>query len=102
MAAHQRKDSNSRRAVHAKVARAIFAATEAAGILDREVAEKIAEHVIQRLDQGHPGAEVPFPGMEEFDALEEQQNDATQALESKLEQFVDRGGMKYTTLVEVA
>jgi antibiotic biosynthesis monooxygenase (ABM) superfamily enzyme len=42
-----------------------------------------------------------FPGMEEFDALEEQQNDATQALESKLEQFVDRGGMKYTTLVEV-
>ena len=66
MAAHQRKDGNSRRAVHAKVARAIFAATEAAGISDREVAEKIAEHVIQRLDQGHPGAEVPFPGMEEF------------------------------------
>jgi len=42
-----------------------------------------------------------FSGMEEYDALEEQQNEATQALESKLEQYLDRGGMRYTTLIEV-
>lgn len=42
-----------------------------------------------------------FSNMSDFDALEEQQDEKTQELEGRLEQFIDKGGMKYSTLVEV-
>ena len=38
--------------------------------------------------------------VEEFDALEDNQDEKTQELVGKLDDFVDNGGMKYTTLVE--
>ncbi len=38
--------------------------------------------------------------VEEFDALEDNQDDVTQSLVSKLEQFIDKHGMKYSTLIE--
>jgi hypothetical protein len=41
-----------------------------------------------------------FNSMEEYNALEEHQNDQTQELESRVERFLERGGMKYSTLVE--
>lgn len=40
--------------------------------------------------------------MEEFDALEDNQDERTQELVSKIEECVDKGGMKYSTLVELA
>ena len=39
--------------------------------------------------------------LEEFDALEDNQDEKTQQLISKLEEFVDDNGMKYSTLVEI-
>ena len=39
--------------------------------------------------------------IEEFDALEDNQDDQTQALVAQLERFLDAEGMKYTTLIEV-
>jgi len=39
--------------------------------------------------------------LEEYDALEDNQDEQTQELVSKLESFVDDGGMKYSTLIEV-
>jgi hypothetical protein len=39
--------------------------------------------------------------IEEFDALEDNQDERTEALVQKIEEFVDDGGMKYTTLVEL-
>ncbi len=39
--------------------------------------------------------------MEEFDALEDNQDERTEALVRKIEEFVDDGGMKYNTLVEL-
>ena len=39
--------------------------------------------------------------LEEFDALEDNQDEKTQELVRKLEAFVDDGGMKYSTLVEL-
>jgi len=39
--------------------------------------------------------------MEEFDALEDNQDEKTEALVRKIEEFVDDGGMKYNTLVEL-
>jgi L-rhamnose mutarotase len=39
--------------------------------------------------------------MEEFDALEDNQDEKTHELVSKLEEYVANGGMRYTTLVEV-
>jgi ribonucleoside-diphosphate reductase alpha chain len=62
----QKKDNGTSRAHHARVAQAIFAATEAAGISDRYVAERITEQVIRRLDKGSPGTELPLPGMEDL------------------------------------
>jgi L-rhamnose mutarotase len=38
--------------------------------------------------------------LEEFDALEDNQDEKTEALVRKLEEFVDADGMKYSTLVE--
>jgi hypothetical protein len=38
--------------------------------------------------------------IEEFDALEDNQDDQTQTLVSKLDQFIDEHGMRYTTLIE--
>lgn len=38
--------------------------------------------------------------VEEFDSLEDNQDERTVALVGKLEEFIDDGGMKYTTLVE--
>ncbi|MGB2957424.1 MAG: hypothetical protein WBG01_03400 [Bacteroidota bacterium] len=38
--------------------------------------------------------------IEEFDALEDNQDEQTQELVSRLEGFIDNGGMKYTTLIE--
>lgn len=40
--------------------------------------------------------------MEEFDALEDNQDEKTEALVRKIEEFVDEGGMKYNTLVELS
>lgn len=40
--------------------------------------------------------------MEEFDALEDNQDERTQELVRKIEECVDKGGMKYSTLVELA
>jgi len=39
--------------------------------------------------------------MEEFDALEDNQDETTQALVGKLEELIDESGMKYATTVEV-
>ena len=39
--------------------------------------------------------------MEEFDALEDNQDERAENLVRALEKFVDDSGMKYTTLVEV-
>jgi hypothetical protein len=38
--------------------------------------------------------------VEEFDALEDNQDEKTEALVGKLEEFVDAEGMKYSTLIE--
>ena len=38
--------------------------------------------------------------VEEFDALEDNQDEKTEALVGRLEEFVDDEGMKYSTLVE--
>jgi len=38
--------------------------------------------------------------LEEFDALEDNQNETTQELLASLERFLEPDGMKYTTLVE--
>jgi hypothetical protein len=40
--------------------------------------------------------------LEEFDALEDNQDEKTQELIQKLEACVDKGGMKYSTMVEVS
>jgi hypothetical protein len=39
--------------------------------------------------------------MEEFDALEDVHDERIEALVQRLQEFVDKGGMKYSTLVEV-
>ena len=39
--------------------------------------------------------------MEEFDALEDNQDEKAENLVRALEKFVDESGMKYTTLVEI-
>jgi hypothetical protein len=38
--------------------------------------------------------------IEEFDALEDNQDDQTQELVARLEEFIEGDGMKYTTLIE--
>lgn len=38
--------------------------------------------------------------LEEFDALEDNQDEKTEALVRRLEEFVDAEGMKYSTLIE--
>ena len=38
--------------------------------------------------------------VEEFDALEDNQDEKTEALVSKLDEYIDGGGMKYSTLME--
>ncbi len=38
--------------------------------------------------------------LEEFDALEDNQDETTEALVRRLEEFVDADGMKYSTLIE--
>jgi hypothetical protein len=38
--------------------------------------------------------------IEEYDALEDNQDETTESLVGKLEEFIDDGGMKYTTVVE--
>lgn len=38
--------------------------------------------------------------LEEFEALDDKQDDTTKALVSRLEEFVDEEGMKYSTLIE--
>jgi L-rhamnose mutarotase len=38
--------------------------------------------------------------VEEFDALEDNQDDTTVALVGRLEEFIDDGGMKYNTVIE--
>ncbi|MEK7249300.1 MAG: hypothetical protein AAB209_02650 [Bacteroidota bacterium] len=43
-----------------------------------------------------------FNSEEEFDALDDNQDEQTQELLSKLEGVIDDGGMKYTSTVEVA
>lgn len=40
--------------------------------------------------------------LEEFDALEDNQDEKTEALVRRLEEFVDADGMKYSTLIESA
>jgi hypothetical protein len=39
--------------------------------------------------------------LEEYDALEDDQNEATEALVGRLEECLEDGKMKYTTLIEV-
>ncbi len=39
--------------------------------------------------------------IEEFDSLEDNQDEKTESLVRRLEEFVDDQGMKYTTLVEL-
>jgi len=39
--------------------------------------------------------------MEEYDALEDDQDEKTQALVQRLEEFLDEGKMRYSTLIEV-
>ncbi len=39
--------------------------------------------------------------MEEYDALEDNQDETSQALVKRLEDFIDNDGMKYTTLIEI-
>lgn len=38
--------------------------------------------------------------VEEFDALEDNQDELTASLVSKLDQFIDEHGMRYSTLIE--
>ncbi|HET6272062.1 MAG TPA: hypothetical protein VFG32_03715 [Bacteroidota bacterium] len=38
--------------------------------------------------------------IEEFDALEDNMDEMAEKMVSKLEEYVDEGGMKYTTLLE--
>jgi hypothetical protein len=38
--------------------------------------------------------------LEEYDALEDNQDEKTEALIGKLDEFIDDGGMKYSTLLE--
>jgi hypothetical protein len=40
--------------------------------------------------------------LEEFDSMDEDQDEATEALISKLEEYITEGSKKYTTLVEAA
>lgn len=40
--------------------------------------------------------------VEEFDALEDNQDEKTESLIAKLDEHIDNGGMKYSTVVEVA
>ena len=40
--------------------------------------------------------------VEEFDALEDNQDEKTVALVGRLEEYIDDEGMRYTTLIEVA
>ncbi len=40
--------------------------------------------------------------LEEFDALEDNQDERTQELVGRLNEFLDDEGMKYTTLVQIA
>ncbi len=40
--------------------------------------------------------------LEDFDALEDNQDEKTQELIQRLEEFVDKGGMKYSTMIEVS
>lgn len=63
-AGHSSRNNKSIRLLHDKVARAIFAAAQSVGISDRNVAERLTEEVIQRLERGQLGARLPLPGME--------------------------------------
>jgi hypothetical protein len=38
--------------------------------------------------------------IEEYDALEDDQDEKTEALIARLEEFIDEGGMKYSTVIE--
>ncbi|MEW6511906.1 MAG: hypothetical protein AB1428_13220 [Bacteroidota bacterium] len=38
--------------------------------------------------------------VEEYDALEDNQDETTESLVRKLEEYIDEGGMKYTTVIE--
>jgi hypothetical protein len=40
--------------------------------------------------------------MEDFDALEDGQDEKTEELIRQIEGFVDKGGMKYSTMIEAA
>ena len=66
MPAHRKGNGDFHSDVHDRVARAIFAATESAGIPDRNVAERITLQVIERLEKGQLGDKIPFPGMEDL------------------------------------
>ena len=91
MPSHQRKNGNSNNALHGRVARAIFAATEAVGISDRNLAEQLTQQVISRLDKGPMGARLPFPGME--DVLgEDASNISDSSVESMIEEALGEMG----------
>lgn len=63
-ASHSSGNTKSIHLLHDRIARAVFAATQSLGISDRNVAERLTEDVIQRLERGQLGAKLPLPGME--------------------------------------
>ncbi len=66
MSSSRDKKSETEQLTRHRIAGAIFAATKAMGITDRDLAEQLTEQVIQRLESGQLGPRLPFPGMEEL------------------------------------
>jgi hypothetical protein len=50
--------------------------------------------------KGHFTEVFQTESLEEFDALEDAHDERTESLVQQLQEFVDKGGMKYSTLVE--
>jgi hypothetical protein len=50
--------------------------------------------------KGHFTEIFETESLEEFDALEDNHDERTELLVQQLQEFVDKGGMKYSTLVE--
>jgi len=64
MSEHGSGNHESDRIAHDRIAQAVFAAVDSMGISDRDLAEKLIEEVIHRLEREE--ASLPFPGMEDL------------------------------------
>lgn len=50
--------------------------------------------------KGHFTEVFQSESLEDFDALEDNHDERTESLVQQLQEFVDKGGMKYSTLIE--